>query len=210
MQAIQQESEVVYTKILTKDQKKRLGEIDLQRQGPMAVMRPEVAQKLNIGEDQMAAMQEIQQGQRQQMGELFQARGAQMREMAAQFTNPDGTPDRQAMRDAMQKRAETPEGKAEAEQMRKQTDQVQSNTIKLIGRVLTKKQKAAFEKMQGKPFDLTKLGGPGGPGGPGRNNNQGNATTATPSTDKAATTAKSDASTKKGAAKKTTTKKKAA
>jgi hypothetical protein len=52
-------------------------------------------------------------------------------------------------------------------EMQKLGDELQNKTIASISKVLTKSQKAAFNKMLGKPFDLTKLTNPNGPGGPG-------------------------------------------
>ena len=43
-----------------------------------------------------------------------------------------------------------------------------AETMAAIGKLLTKAQKATYNKMIGEPFDLAKLRGPGGPGGPGR------------------------------------------
>lgn len=68
----------------------------------------------------------------------------------------------------------SPEFKAMQERMQKMTEDdaaLEKKAITAIGRLLTPKQKALFNKMLGEPYDLTKLvdnqRGPGGRGGPG-------------------------------------------
>ena len=60
MQQLQHESERDLGRVLDKNQVKRLKEIQLQVEGPFAVLRPEVAEKLELGEEQVAQIQEIQ------------------------------------------------------------------------------------------------------------------------------------------------------
>lgn len=166
MEALHAQADKVFGKILNKTQMARLGQIDLQRQGPMAVFRPDIAKKLNIDEEQMEQMQQVQNESMEQMKESFQARRQAMNAFRPQDGGDQGQ-DRTAQREAMKKAMETPEAKAQIEQFRKQGEDLQNQTIKAIGRVLTKKQKENFNKLRGKPFDLTKLEGPGGPGGRG-------------------------------------------
>lgn len=197
MQALQKETEATYTKILEPAQKKRLAEIDLQNTGPLAVLRPEIAKKLNINELQMARIEEAQQGTRDAMGEIFSAQ----RENFAQFRTQDGGFDREAMKAQMQSDA----GKAQMERLKKQTEGLTKNEVSSIGKILTTKQKANFEKMKGKPFDVSKLrGGFGGPrnGTPAADETKKDATADTPTADDT----KADAKGKPSTAKKTTKK----
>lgn len=198
------ETDAVYAKILSKAQRERLNQIDLRRQGPTAVFRPDVAQKLNIGEDQMAQLQLVQQESRAARGQLFQG----MRNMGnvvnfQEFRKPDGSFDR----DAMKAKMEQPEVKAQMEKMRtemeKKSQALQDQTEAAIAKVLTKKQKATFNKMLGKEFDVSKLGGPGFGRGPGGQRN-GNA--ATDNTTKADEKAKDESKSDNSAKKKTTRK----
>ena len=153
---LQADAEATYGKILTKPQRKRLDEIDLRRQGPLAVMRPEMMQKLNLNDDQIADMQSLQQENRDSMMQM----GQQMRQ---QFMGPDGNFDFRAMRNFMQ----SDQGKAQQTKMREQGQKSQSQLIAAVGKVLTKKQKAKFNSMLGKDFDIALLNNPrGGPGGP--------------------------------------------
>ena len=59
MQEVQQESEGNLAKVLDKNQVKRLKEIQLQVEGPAAVIREDVAEKLEITEEQHAEIQTI-------------------------------------------------------------------------------------------------------------------------------------------------------
>ena len=59
MRELQQESEGNLAKVLDKTQVKRLKEIQLQVEGPAAVLREDVAEKLEINEDQHAEIQAI-------------------------------------------------------------------------------------------------------------------------------------------------------
>lgn len=56
MQELQNQTEAAFARILSKPQRSQLNQIDLQRQGPMAVLRPEIAEKLGIDDGQMEEM----------------------------------------------------------------------------------------------------------------------------------------------------------
>ena len=60
MDQLQHESERELGRALDKNQVKRLKEIQLQVEGPFAVLRPEITEKLELGEEQVAQIQEIQ------------------------------------------------------------------------------------------------------------------------------------------------------
>jgi len=191
MAKMEKATDKAYASVLKPDQIQRLKEIELQQQGPRAVMRPDIADKLNIGPDQMEQLQQVQNESRAQMGQMFQAmrgaggfggpggRGGGLAGInPQQFRRPDGTFDRDAMKAEMEKpenKAKIDEARAAAEKARAQMDaqreQIDNQVNKEISRVLTKGQKTKFNKMLGKPFDLTKLDT--GRGGPGGRNGQG-------------------------------------
>ena len=155
---MQQQSDQAISKILTTSQSKRLQEISLQQQGPMAVATNSSVQTvLNMSPDQIAQVQMIMDESNQARRQSFQSMGA----MFQQFR--ESGLDREAIRGKMQ----TPEVRSQMDRMRKQQDDLQRQTIQQIARVLTKNQKAKFNKMLGEPFDLPPRNGPGGPGGPG-------------------------------------------
>ena len=139
----------IANKILTRKQVARLRQIDLQRQGLMAVLNDEVAMKLNIGEDVLASMRGIQDESRQARRETYLA----LRQNGPTFQADDGQLDRAAM----QAYRDSPERRAAQVRMERTTDQMQDQTIARIGKLLSKNQKTKFKAMRGKDFDLTKL-----------------------------------------------------
>ena len=163
-QALDQETEAAIAKILDAKQRARLAQIHLQRQGIQAFATPELAKKLNIGEEKFAEIQQTL----AEMGEARRGVFGKMGETMAKFAgNPNGgRPDRAQMQALFQ----DPKFQAEMAKTRKQMDtattSLETQTKAKIGRSLTKKQRDAYTKMLGEPFDLTKLTrGTGGPGG---------------------------------------------
>lgn len=136
-------------KILTKQQVARLTQIDLQRQGPMAVLNDDIALKLNISEDVLTWMRGIQNQSRQAKREIYLT----LRQNGPTFQTDNG----QLRRLAMQGYRDSPEWKAAQARMQQTTDQMQNQTIAQIGKLLSKNQKAKFKAMHGKDFDFTKL-----------------------------------------------------
>ena len=160
MQQAMQEAETKLAKILKPAQRTRLTQIALRMEGPFAIAnKPEVATKLRVTEEQQeqiaAVMQDYQGGQQ----EMSQARRDFFTQMRDNGGMQRGTPlpkEAQSKMDSMQKETEAFKGRAEM----------------AIGKVLTKKQRAAWESMLGAPFDTTKItntgrGGRGGPAAPG-------------------------------------------
>src|SRR5690606_20768714 len=76
MREIAQEADKKVADVLEEEQAKRLEEIRLQVSGPAAVASPEVAEKLNISQEQ-----------RRQIGELLRSQGEKTREA---FSNAEG------------------------------------------------------------------------------------------------------------------------
>ena len=106
MQELQQESEGNLAKVLDKNQVKRLKEIQLQVEGPAAVIREDVAEKLEINEEQHAEIQailnEANTARRQIMQKNFQLIRSLMPNQPAGGNPPaaDGQPDPNAAADA--------------------------------------------------------------------------------------------------------------
>ena len=139
----------ISNKILTRKQVARLRQIDLRRQGLMAVLNDDVAMKLNIRPDVLASMRGIQDESRQARRETYLA----LRQNGPTFQAADGQLDRAAM----QAYRDSPEWKAAQVRMQRTTDQMQDHAIAQIGKMLSKNQKAKFKAMHGRNFDLTKL-----------------------------------------------------
>ena len=106
MQELQQESEGNLAKVLDKNQVKRLKEIQLQVEGPAAVIREDVAEKLEINEEQHAEIQtvlnEANTARRQIMQKNFQFMRSLMPNQPAGGNPPaaGGQPDPNAPADA--------------------------------------------------------------------------------------------------------------
>lgn len=193
---MQAENKAALGKILTSKQANRLYQISLQLEGPTAVTRPEVAQKLRLTEQQLMEIEQVRTGSQVAQRELF----SQMRGMFGGGRggpgapggpgNAQGTPagpggatkgqqarpggpgggqpfDREAMREYFQ----SEEFKTQRAKMDEQREAIQDKMEEGIGKVLTKYQRASFNKMLGEKFDTSKMRGFGGPGGgPGGNN----------------------------------------
>lgn len=127
--------------ILEEQQYKRLQEISIQTRGVSALLDEEVAEKVELSEEQLAKLKETQDAAREEMGTA-------MREM---FRGGGGGFDRDAMREKM-------------EEFRKETEN------RMLAH-LSEEQKAAFADLKGKPFEMPErragFGG-GGRGGDGR------------------------------------------
>lgn len=176
MMAMRQNVETAYSKVLDAKQRKRLGEIALRQEGPRAVARQEIAMKLNMSDAQFAQVQAVveqgQQGQRQlresQRDMFRQGMGGAMTKNGNDGNQGRGAggapPDQAKMREFFQSKEFQAQMAKNEEQRKVADDQIVAG----IGKVLTKKQRASFDKLLGEPFDIEKLrGGPGRPGGPG-------------------------------------------
>lgn len=139
-----QQLEAEVQQILLPHQLTRLEEIRIQLLGLRALQDPKVVKALGITDAQQKQIEEIQQTVRQNMSSLFE----QMR----------------GMRDLSEE-----ERAARREEMRKQFEQARTGIEQKVLGVLSAEQKATFEKMKGKPFelDMRALRPGGGPGAPG-------------------------------------------
>ncbi len=218
-EAMNEQTNTGIAKILKKDQRVRLNQISLQQEGPLAVARPEIAEKLNMSPEQMEQIQGIMDQAQEARRELFmsmrggrgfggngggpggdnQGGGGQRgggRQGRGQGNNNNNTPKQantqtaQGNEDASQPaqaqkgqgqggggqgprqggggpggfNRDSPEAKAQFAKMREEGDKIQQQTIAMVSKVLSKKQKLAFNKMLGEPFDFDKLTpGNGGP-----------------------------------------------
>jgi hypothetical protein len=176
------ENEAGLAKILKPTQRKRLDQLALQMEGIAAVARPEMAYTLNLGPDQQEMIQQILgQSRASQLSTWIQSGRAMARlgrnrgqGGAGGASGPAQDPAQgqgQAQPAPADPKAATDPQKAvrtQFETMRDQTDQVQDQTTREILKVLTKKQRAHFDKLLGPPFDPSKVNNLGRPlGGAG-------------------------------------------
>jgi hypothetical protein len=160
--AIREEGDTAIAKILTRSQCIRLEQIALQQEGLWALTRPEIAQRLNMSPEQQELIQEIMVQLRQEMLQQAESDLSQMSGESSENVRPD--------HEATQAKEQTPEPKSQMVKMQKAEDRLRQQVARgrqqasqEIGKILSRKQKAAFNRMLGKPFDITKPGGGGAP-----------------------------------------------
>jgi hypothetical protein len=208
MSQLDQQATSRLTRILNKKQIQRLSQIQIQSQGIQALLRPDVADKIQLDETQVEAIQGVINERRSAQRELFakqanlfrsfrgrtngaNANGNGSNGAASQSANGSGTnagprdaanvgnnqggdqgnrrrggfggpPDREAMK----KFFEQPEVKAQLDQAQTDRDKLESRATQEAYKVMTRYQVASFKKLQGAPFDVSKLrpsfGGPRG------------------------------------------------
>jgi Spy/CpxP family protein refolding chaperone len=213
MNGIRRDHDVAVAKILDKRQKARLTQIELQRDGLLAVANKEFATKIKLTSTQAKKVKSI-------INEMYEAQASLMPNFpggppgGGGFRGgppPDGGPptDRGQAQNRRRPRGDgqaanggpppggegfpggpppgegrgpggggppgggpgfdNPEFRAQFEKMRESQEKVRPATSKKIEELLTKDQKAAVDKLFGKPFDFSTIRrGPGGPppGGP--------------------------------------------
>ncbi|MFO0908073.1 MAG: Spy/CpxP family protein refolding chaperone [Isosphaeraceae bacterium] len=125
-------------KSLTKSQLTRLREIQLQAEGPLALTRPEIQERLNLDEDQVGLIRGIIDEGRNSFREAV---SSPMRELRNKPGNPRSATGSKEYQEAAAK------GRENATKSRQET-------MQKIGKVLTRKQRQTFDRLLGEPFDL--------------------------------------------------------
>jgi hypothetical protein len=161
---LREQHETAIAKLLEPKQRKRLSEIALQLEGPLAVSRPEIAAKINMRPEQVELVQELIRAYSESADRLFRDhdqrlqairdRGVQTVEGrgggAAKADRPGGT--------AAPKNAGEPASvkanDAEVARFRNDADSALAAVIKQVGKVLSQRQKETFNRLLGEPFDL--------------------------------------------------------
>ncbi len=189
MNELRLSAEQALGKILDKSQVNRLTQIDLQLQGPDLILRPDIVDKLALDETQVEMLQEAR-GERRQLQRTAQkAQFELMRSFREENANQNANQNddgpggggtdggnqrgrgRQFNPEAMKKLFEDPAIRAQMEKGKKELEKIDNQFGVMVNKVLTKRQRAQYQKMLGPPFDRSKLGGPpwagGGPGGRG-------------------------------------------
>jgi hypothetical protein len=207
MDELTQSAETSLGKILDKTQATRLKQIQLQLQGPGAILREDMMEKLGIDESQIQMLDEVRSNYRTAQRENGQARRDVMKAVFAKATpnqnngqnagdpanggnNGNGTGGNGNGRnggrgnrgrpdpEAMKKAMEDPQIQAQMEQMNTQDQKLENQFSLAIAKVLTPRQRALYKKMLGAPFDKSKMGTGGPWGGRGGNGPGGNPATA--------------------------------
>jgi hypothetical protein len=140
--------------ILSKAQKKRLIEIGLQTEGPLAVLWPEIQAELRLTPNQHFALEEVE-------AQVRSGLRTYTRSIHAAFQGPD---------------LENPMGPGSSEEAGERTDGLtddldrfneaflsnRERAAERIARILTARQRERFNRMLGEPYDVTDLQRPGG------------------------------------------------
>jgi hypothetical protein len=144
------EQEAAIARILHPRQRTRLEQIALQIEGPVCVARPEIAERINLGPEQLEMIQAI----------VAQMRGAQEQQWAARLRAI------RAAGPAAAARPKTGESRNQiatqpapdpAELAQQEQVQIEDEGVRQIAQVLTRGQRGALNRLMGKPFDLTRL-----------------------------------------------------
>jgi len=207
MTELRQSTEQALARILSRGQMNRLRQIQLQLEGPSALVRDELAEKLNIDEAQVELIRELMNERRQAQRES----GAARRDLFQQFRPPNQNANggnnagnannpgnngggngangangnrgnnRRFDPEAFRKFMEQPEVKAKMDEFRAGQQKIDDQFAVAANKVLSPRQRVNYKKMLGAPFDRSKMGGGpwGGPGGRGGPGNQASAKGAT-------------------------------
>ena len=132
-------------KVLKPSQRARLNQIELQGEGPSVFLRTDVVRSLRLDEEQVGNIEAILDGLSEARRTLKDARKqADEARKAAGEADPDPV-------------VEKTRKEQEKEKLRSEADQLGKGVMGRISAVLTRAQRAAFRKLLGEPFDLSKV-----------------------------------------------------
>jgi hypothetical protein len=176
IQNLHAEADAVVMRELQRKQRVRLDQIKLQADGPLAFERPDVLERLNLQDAQIELIQAILEDGRAQMeptgGGLFMRDGAAMpgpglgpgRGAGAGKGAGAGPgagagaggapPSPEDLKKKYAGKEFQDQVKAQFEKRRKERQAVRDQMMQAIGKVLTRGQRATYNKMVGEPFDL--------------------------------------------------------
>jgi len=181
-QELTKNAESALAKILDKTQVARVKQIQLQLDGPSALMRADMVEKLNMTDEQIEQIREFRNEQRQLSGAVRKSQGEFFRKMmpppadngqndgnAQNAGNGQNGNQRRGGRggfspEAMKKAMEDPENQKQMETFRQEQSNVDAQfSAAVYNKVLYPRQRTIYKKMLGVPFDRSKMGA-GGPG----------------------------------------------
>jgi hypothetical protein len=178
IQVLQADADAAVLRELPREQRTRLDQIVLQADGPLAFERPDVLEALDLQAPQIELIQSILadgHGQMQQMaGPIMRGAGSVPGPGPGAGPGPsagagpggsgragartgDGPPSPEDVKKKVASKQLQDQLKAQFEKRRKETQGVREQMMQAIGRVLTRTQRANFNKMLGEPFDLKPL-----------------------------------------------------
>jgi Spy/CpxP family protein refolding chaperone len=147
--SVRMEQEAAIARILNPQQKTRLDQIALQIEGPVCLARPEIAERVGLGPEQLELVQEIVAQMRTAQDQQWNSRLESIN-TAGPAAPALPKADSPGSKDTTQ--PPDPVEKAHQEQV-----QIQDQAVRQIAKVLTRRQRGALNRLMGKPFDLTRL-----------------------------------------------------
>lgn len=187
LDGIQRQSDQALAKILEKEQMTRLREIQLQMEGPFAILsNNQLAQTLSVTPQQFAEIRDVQTQDRQRQGQLMQqsraifeaARNAAQPDAGAQAAagaqpgaqagaqagaRPGGQPGAPQGgrgnfdREAFREMMQKPEVQAQLEQLQQRRDGLRQQAYAGVFKALDRGQASKYRKMLGEPFDTNAM-----------------------------------------------------
>jgi hypothetical protein len=167
--SLRAENEAAIGQALEPHQRRRLAQIALQAEGPLALARPEVADAINLGPAEVEYIQEVMRDYKEAADHLWdehveRLKAARDRALLAPpgragaappgpAEAPGAEPGRPG--DAVPQRDRAAE--AEEERLRRESIKLDEEAIHQVSKVLSRKQRAALNRMRGEPFDLATL-----------------------------------------------------
>jgi hypothetical protein len=145
---MRRENEEAINQVLQPRQRVRLDQISLQIEGLAALARPEVAVRINLGPDLTQEVGRIVAEMKESESQLWEARIEQLRALETN-TRPRHDHERDTTRDK--------EFTAQIDRIGQVTKRIEEVAAREISRLLTRRQMAAFKRMLGQPFDLSRL-----------------------------------------------------
>jgi hypothetical protein len=139
---LEQQAEKALGKLLDAKQRTRLAQIALRAEGPSAFVRPELIKALNLGEDQIAVVQDILDGQRGANDQYKESL-----KQAFELTKGLGdNPELEKLRKDQQKGM-----------LRTRAYSTSKQAMAQIAKILTRRQRENYNKLLGPPFEFSKL-----------------------------------------------------
>jgi Spy/CpxP family protein refolding chaperone len=167
--SLRAENEEAIGQVLEPRQRRRLSQIAIQAEGPLAAARADVAEAINLGPAEVEYIEGVMRDYKEAADRLWdehleRLKVARDRALLAPPGPAGAGPASKAKTAGGKPRPPsdaTPEpdrvATAEEERFRRESARLDDEAIRQVGRVLTRKQRAAFNRLVGEPFDLATL-----------------------------------------------------
>ena len=161
-------NEEALARVLDKSQRKRLAQVALQLEGPLAITRPEIAAQLNLDDTQSVQIQALKAEYEALREQLYAThdprfnRGADAlrRASGARRSSARSGPGGEAAASQLVPGSGGPgprQEESEGDRLNRASDELRARFVRELSKVLTRRQRTAFNTMLGEPFDLAKV-----------------------------------------------------